>query len=207
MTRRPVGRAPRRTRGGIPEVFHRIAAFLVLIPVLLSLALLLGVMLDKTVYETDSALYPRKYMALVDAASKKWDVPTSVIYAVIRIESGFEENAVSWADAHGLMQLTYDTYDWLYFLRGEEADHDTIMIPSYNIDAGTQLLSWLYARYEDWENVFAAYNAGFSRVNKWLEDPEISENGHLVHIPITETENYVRLVGESAQMYKTLYGD
>lgn len=196
----------RRGKAGIrPSLLHRCAVLLLLIPVFLALALAAGVLLDRVTWKTDSILYPRRYIALVEQASETWGVPTSVIYAVIRTESSFREDAVSPANAKGLMQLTDDTYEWLYFLRGKQADLDTIMIPSYNIDAGCSLLAWLYERYGVWETVYAAYNAGYNRVNRWLEDPAISEDGRLVHIPIAETENYVRIVGETEEMYRTLY--
>ena len=188
-----------------PSALRRAGRIVLLIPLLLLLALGAGVFLDKSVYKTESRLYPRKYIALVEDASARTGVPESVIYAVIRTESNFKEDAVSWANAMGLMQLTYDTYDWVYFRRGQTADHDTILIPSYNIDAGCALLEWLWNRYGDWELVYAAYNAGFGRVDKWLSDPGITENGKLVHIPINETETYVKYVKAAEEAYRTLY--
>ena len=184
---------------------RRVGRLLLCVPVLLALALLIGFLLDKSVYRTESRLYPRKFIALVEDASERTGVPESVIYAVIRTESGFHEDAVSWAGAMGLMQVTYDTYDWIYWRRGQTADHDTILIPSYNIDAGVTYLQWLYERYGDWQLVYAAYNAGFGRVDKWLDDPELSENGRLISIPITETDNYVKFVTAAEEAYRTLY--
>ncbi len=175
------------------------------IPVLLASMLLVAVILQKSNEVIESAVYPRRYYALVERASATWDVPTSVIYAVMKTESNFREDAISHADAKGLMQITDDTYEWIYFLRGEVADLDTMMIPSYNIDAGTYLLAWLYNRYENWDTVYAAYNAGYSRVNGWLDDPAITEDGRLVNIPIEETRNYVRVVGAYREQYISIY--
>lgn len=200
--RRPETRTARKACRSL----RRFGLFCLLVPVLLAVALAVGVLSDRITWQTESALYPRRYMALVEQASARWGVPTSVVYAVIRTESSFRETVVSPADAKGLMQLTDDTYEWLYFLRGEHADLDTIMIPSYNIDAGCALLAWLYGRYGVWETAYAAYNAGYSRVNRWLEDPKITENGRLVRIPITETANYVRIVTETEAVYRKLYG-
>lgn len=186
---------------------HRTAAVVLLIPVLLLAALCIGVLLDKTTVHLYNRFYPRKYMALVELAAERWSIPESVIYGVIHTESGFREDAVSHAGAVGLMQLTADTYEWVYFLRGEECDPDTIAIPAYNIDAGAYLLSWLYARYGRWDTVYAAYNAGYARVNGWLSDDAITEDGVLVHIPITETENYVARCTEAEEIYRTFYAD
>ena len=186
---------------------HRAAAVVLLIPVLLFATLCIGVLLDKTTVHLYNRFYPRKYMALVELAAERWSIPESVIYGVIHTESSFREDAVSHAGAIGLMQLTADTYEWVYFLRGEECDPDTIAIPAYNIDAGAYLLSWLYARYGRWDTVYAAYNAGYARVNGWLSDDAIAEDGVLVHIPITETENYVARCTEAEEIYRTFYAD
>ncbi len=191
--------------GRRPTVLRRVAVILLCVPLLL--AILLGVMLllDRGVYEVETELYPKRYEALVSSAANRYGVPVSVIYGVMRTESGFDEGAVSHAGAIGLMQITPDTYDWIYFLRGESADPDTIANPAHNIDAGVSLLAWLYARYGRWDTVYAAYNAGYARVNGWLSDPAISEDGVLVHIPIAETESYVRVVTETEAKYRALY--
>lgn len=182
-----------------------ILASIAAIPLLLATVLLIAVILDRSSEIIESRTYPRRYIALVEQAAEAWDVPASVIYAVMKTESNFDPNAISHANAKGLMQITDDTYEWIYFLRGETPPPDSLMIPSYNIDAGAYLLSWLYDRYENWDTVYAAYNAGYSRVNSWLSDPSITENGYLVHIPIEETRNYVRVVGTYREKYISIY--
>ena len=192
----------------LPARVHVTAVILLLIPVLLAAALCIGVAMDETTERVYNRFYPLKYVGLVELAAERWDIPQSVIYGVIHTESGFDENALSHANAIGLMQMTDDTYDWIYFLRREKCPpHDTMGIPAYNIDAGAFLLSWLYKQYGRWDTVYAAYNAGYARVNKWLEDPEISENGVLVNIPINETEQYVKRCTEAEEIYRTVYGD
>ena len=198
----------KRRSNRLPVRVHVTAAILLLIPVLLAAALCIGVAMDETTERVYNRFYPLKYTALVELAAERWNIPQSVIYGVIHTESGFDENALSHANAIGLMQMTDDTYDWIYFLRREECPpHDTMGIPAYNIDAGAFLLSWLYKQYGRWDTVYAAYNAGYARVNKWLEDPAISENGVLVNIPINETEQYVKRCTEAEEIYRTVYGD
>ena len=198
----------KRRSNRLPARIHVTAVILLLIPVLLAAALCIGVAMDETTERVYNRFYPLKYTALVELAAERWDIPQSVIYGVIHTESGFDENALSHANAIGLMQMTDDTYDWIYFLRREECPpHDTMGIPAYNIDAGAFLLSWLYRQYGRWDTVYAAYNAGYARVNKWLEDPEISENGVLVNIPINETEQYVKRCTEAEEIYREVYGD
>ena len=195
-------------RHRIPARFHVTAAILLLIPVLLAAALCIGVAMDEGTERVYNRFYPLKYTALVELAAERWDIPASVIFGVIHTESGFDETALSHAGAIGLMQMTEDTYDWIYFLRREECPpYDTMDIPAYNIDAGAFLLSWLYKQYGRWDTVYAAYNAGYARVNNWLEDPAITVDGVLVNIPINETEQYVKRCTEAEEIYRTVYGD
>ncbi len=184
---------------------HTAAGILLAIPLCLLVAFCIGIATEEVTVRLYNKFYPRKYVALVELAAERWDVPESVIYGVIHTESGFDETAVSHANAVGLMQLTADTYDWIYFLRREECDRSTIMMPAYNIDAGVYLLSWLYEQYGRWDTVYAAYNAGYARVNGWLRDPEISADGVLVNIPITETRAYVERCTEAEEIYRTFY--
>jgi soluble lytic murein transglycosylase len=53
----------------------------------------------------------------------------------------------------------------------------------------------------------AAYNAGGSRLSRWLrrpgaDDPELFAEW----IPYTETRDYVRIVQRNANVYRALYG-
>ena len=197
-----------RRKTGLSARFHITAVLLLLVPVFLATALVIGVAMDKTTERVYNRFYPLKYIALVELAAERWDIPSSVILGVIHTESGFDENALSHAGAIGLMQMTDDTYDWIYFLRREDCPpHDTMGIPAYNIDAGAFLLSWLYRQYGRWDTVFAAYSAGYARVNKWLEDPEITKDGVLVNIPINETKQYVARCTEAEEIYRTVYAE
>ena len=56
--------------------------------------------------------YPVEYEAYVEAYAEEYELPPSLLYAVIRTESEFNPDAVSSAGAVGLMQLTEDTFSW-----------------------------------------------------------------------------------------------
>lgn len=50
------------------------------------------------------------------------------------------------------------------------------------------------------------YNGGPGNVEKWLKDKElINEKGELVHVPFTETRNYVENVMKAYKIYQELY--
>ncbi|MBR3289438.1 MAG: lytic transglycosylase domain-containing protein [Clostridia bacterium] len=151
--------------------------------------------------------YPLRYEDAVRQAANTYDIPASLIYAVIRVESGFDPNAVSHADARGLMQITSDTLTWSrYRLNLPDDGSVDLFDPDANIQTGTHVLSLLCEQYESIETVLAAYNAGIGTVGKWLRDPACSTDGMtLEHIPYPETDAYVRRVLETKKRYEFLY--
>lgn len=156
----------------------------------------------------DKKIYPKKYSEYVEKYSAEYGIPESVIYAVIKAESDFDPRAVSRADppALGLMQLLEETYSDVARMLGETANPLNIYDPETNIKYGTYYLSYLYRRFENWENTFASYNAGLGNVYKWLEDPEYSDGeGNLTHIPFSETREYVKRVAKYRTKYEKIY--
>lgn len=149
--------------------------------------------------------HPLKYEELVEKYSEEYMVPKEIVYAVIKCESSFKSDAVSHKGAIGLMQLTPDTYSWLTTKTGGDPNPALLYEPETNIAYGTYFLSMLYSEFNSWDNTFAAYNAGRSRVKSWLLDEKYSEYGVLKNIPYKETRNYIKKVNSAAQTYKRLY--
>jgi len=181
-----------------------IPLFISIIVVLL-LAVGIGFACDYLYTEYEKRTHPLEYASIVQRASAEFGVPEYVIYAVIKTESSFRADAVSYRGAVGLMQIMPETYEWLTTHTKEEHLPDRLSDPEINIRYGTYFLSWLYDEFGSWDTVYAAYNAGFVRVRGWLEDPEHSENGVLTDIPIEETRNYVVKVGNAVEVYRRLY--
>lgn len=152
-------------------------------------------------------IYPLKYSTIVESVAEEHHFPPSLIYAVIYAESKFNPNALSSANAKGLMQITDETYQWACNRIGKEAtDSDSLFDPKTNITCGGLILRLLVDRFENIETALAAYNAGQGKVTKWLSDPAYSKDGKtLTHIPYEETENYVRRVIYIQEKYQTLY--
>ena len=112
--------------------------------------------------------YIRDYDEAIAKASRKFHVQPSLIKAVIRAESGFDQKAVSRKGARGLMQLMPDTA-----YRMEVADP---FDPEENILGGTRYLSLMLDRFQN--NVqlaLAAYNAGPERVEEHRGIPPFPE--------------------------------
>lgn len=149
--------------------------------------------------------HPQKYAESVEKYAAEYDVPESVVYAVIKTESGFTPDAVSLKGAIGLMQITPDTFDWLCSKTGDEANALLLYEPDTNIRYGTYFLSLLHNEYKAWDTVYAAYNAGRGRVNSWLASEEYNNNGRLKNIPYEETASYVKKVEKAQSVYARLY--
>src|SRR5262249_49235872 len=93
------------------------------------------------------------YSRVISEAAAQYAVPERLIWAVIRVESGFDHRAVSPRGARGLMQLMPKTAAML----GVRNAFD----PRENIHGGTRHLRAMMARFPyDLHLAVAAYNAG-----------------------------------------------
>lgn len=166
-----------------------------------------GAMMNKASKTLEHWAYPIKYEDVIEAKAEEYDVPLSVIYAVIRQESGFDPEAESRVGARGLMQIMETSYEWIDYYRGETgASWEDLYTPEVNADYGIWLLSYLYNEFGDWETVYAAYNAGPNIVKKWLKNTEYSTDGKtLYNIPYEETSKYVEKVSSYRKGYSAVY--
>lgn len=178
---------------------------IVIISILL-LSILCGFLFQVIWNAVDRVNYPREYEDFVDIYAYEYGVPEYVVYSVIKVESDFDSGAVSDAGAVGLMQLMPETFVWLTSENGENLNSATMYDPETNIKYGTYYLSKLYLQFGTWDEVYAAYNAGPTKVREWLKDEKYSENGKtLDDIPYKETEKYVKKLNKANEIYKKLY--
>ena len=152
--------------------------------------------------------YPLEFKEYVDKYSEKYSVPENIVYGVIKTENNFKSDALSDKGAVGLMQITPETFEWLCTKEPyENASAELLYNPEINIRYGTLFLSMLYTEFGTWDNAYAAYNVGRTRVNNWLSQEQHNADGRLVNIPFPETANYVVKVAKAAETYKNLYFD
>ena len=175
-------------------------------------AFLFGFAYDGVMTFTEKNSHPLLYIESVQKYADRFAVPYSVVYAIIKTESNFDEDAISRAECVGLMQLHPETFRWIsdYMLK-ENLPDNHISDPDTNIKYGVKYLRYLYDRFYDpaldnWETVYAAYNAGDGKVASWLADKNYSDDGKtLKSIPYAETANYVKRVAKAREIYEKLY--
>ena len=125
---------------------------------------------------TSAAERLKKYEPIIQEASSKHGVPVNLIKSIILTESAAKENAVSKADAKGLMQLMDST--------AKEMGVRNSLNPAQNIYGGTKYIAKMLKEFDgDLEKSLAAYNAGPANVQKYNGIP-----------PFNETQNYVTRV-------------
>lgn len=138
---------------------------------------------------------PRKYYDLVKNASDKYSVELSLIFAIIKTESNFNEKAVSRKGAIGLMQIRRSTFTYVCETYDLPFLPESIFNPAENISVGVAYISYLFKKFEREDVVLACYNAGEGVVKKWLNDSFFSDDGKtLKYIPYKETRGYVKKV-------------
>ena len=176
-----------------------------IILVVLVISVVFGFVFDFAANKIEHAIYPKpqQYAESVQKYSERFNVPEELIWAVIKTESGFDSSAVSSKGAVGLMQLTEDTFNEISNQRLKEGLAPGMRYdPDTNIRYGTYYLSYLYARYNNWDAAIAAYNGGLGNVDQWMGD---GEKLSVDSIPFAETRNYVKKVNRARQKYEDLY--
>lgn len=163
----------------------------------------------KIAYDTAMEyLYPKKYSEYVEMYASEYGISKTLLYSVIRTESGFDPESVSIANARGLTQITEDTFDWLVMKTGEDYTFDDLFTPEISIKYGAFFLSILQEEYSITQTMLAAYHAGMGNVSSWLENPEYSDDGrNLKKIPISDTAHYVNKVMSAMDNYYKIYAE
>lgn len=156
-------------------------------------------------------LYPQKYSSYVEQYSREYGVDPNLVYAVCKVESNFDPQAVSSADARGLMQLTRDAFDWVEMRMGWEdipssGGYDQIFEPKVAVQHGTYMLRLLIDQMGSEYLAICAYHAGASNVRAWLEQEAYSKDGVTIdQIPYSDTAWYVDEVFAAKERYEALY--
>ncbi len=152
-----------------------------------------------------SLFFPVRHLEFVNKHATRNHVDPSLILAVIRQESAFNESAQSKANARGLMQVLPSTGRLL--ARHAGMPQYTVAIlhePEANIALGTRYLAERLQKYGGRvELALAAYNAGDNRVDHWLREfGNVDMVEFVERIPFSETRGYVKQVMSNRTHYQ-----
>ncbi|BCP53138.1 lytic transglycosylase [Kaistia sp. 32K] len=153
--------------------------------------------------------------AAIPRSVKTTSIEKSIVYAIARQESAFNPGAVSHAGARGLLQLMPGTAKVVAKAAGLPYSLDRLTSDAgYNATIGAAHLAELVNGFNgSYIMSFAAYNAGRSRVTKWVQqygdprDPNIDAVDWIERIPFSETRNYVMRCMENLQVYRARLGE
>ena len=164
----------------------------------------ISVILTETAYPKPDVL-----LSLPDKFNKP------LAFAIARQESEFTADAVSSANAYGMMQMINSTAK--YTARKHSIPYDLSKLTTdanYNVTLGAYHLHDLLRKFDGSYILTAAgYNAGPHRATQWVAaygDPrtgEIDPIDFIESIPFSETRNYVMRVMENVQVYRARLND
>ena len=153
------------------------------------------------------ALYPLPYEAALRREAAKNDFDPMFAAGLIRQESTFQADAVSHANAIGLMQVLPKTGKLLARQLKVRYAKNKLFEPDFNIELGMVYIASLVRQTGALEYAAAAYNAGEDRIAAWKGERNYEEIPELVEsIPFTETREYVQVVLRNTEVYRMIYG-
>ena len=154
------------------------------------------------------ALFPKAYWTDLKRYSTANDLDPYLVASLVRQESEFNPNAISHANAVGLMQLLPGTGKKV--AKEEKLRHfsaSQLYTPNVNLQLGTRYFKSMVDKFGSFEYALAAYNAGSDRVEDWLTAGKYRDPQEFVEsIPFTETREYVQAILRNANVYKQIYG-
>lgn len=153
-------------------------------------------------------LFPRPYWDELRKDSLANHLDPYLVAALIRQESEFNPQAVSRANAMGLMQLLPSVGKKLAReMKIRHFSSDELLTANTNLRLGTRYFKRMVDYYGGQvEYALAAYNAGKDRVDDWRKNGNFKSIDEFVEsIPFTETREYVQAIVRNAMMYRLLY--
>ncbi len=140
--------------------------------------------------------FPRPFAKEVAFAVNKVDVPENVVFAIMRQESGFIPESMSFAGAKGLMQLMYSSALPQATVWGiENLQEKDLYTPDVNVLLGASILQKYWQQFGSVVAGLAAYNAGPNMASAWFKKkPGLPFDAGIEEISFKETREYVKSV-------------
>lgn len=175
--------------------------------------------LGEVIAKNENNLQQNKTLPLPKLRPKNgYRINPALIYALIRLESNFNNKAISNTGARGLMQIMPVTAKYIAQHKNNLLIHypDELQNTALNLEIGQLYLIHLSEVYNNKSfstlpkggslvHMLAGYNAGPTNTSKWLNMPETIKDPLLFMetIPIKETKDYLH----KALTYLWIYSD
>ncbi len=162
--------------------------------------------IDTLPSEVWDVLFPVRHWGTISEQASRLKIDPNLVLGLIRQESAFEENAKSKANARGLMQVLPSTGKKLARqAKITRYNAKKLYQAETNIILGTRFFASILQQYGKAELALAAYNAGDSRVVRWLQEfGNIDMAEFVEQIPFAETRGYVKQVLSNKVHYDLL---
>ena len=150
-----------------------------------------------------SRLYPRPHLDIVKESAKEFSVEEDIVYAIMRQESFFRENAISPSNARGLMQVMPAT--GRIIAKKLKIQNYSLHDPEVSIKFGTKFIADLLNSYGALKWASIAYNGGPGNLRKWKRNHYMNDFNHfLEELPSKESRDYCRIIISNYINYKVL---
>ncbi len=153
--------------------------------------------------------FPLAHRQEITSLARTTGLDKAWVYAILRQESAFMEDAKSRVGARGLMQLMPKTAESVAKeLQLPRHDPDDLYQPELNIKLGTGYLNKVFQRLN--QNpvlATAAYNAGPWRVESWLPKQSQPADIWIETVPFRETREYLKRVLAYTVIYNYRLGE
>lgn len=155
-------------------------------------------------------LYPLYYKDLLQKHTTTYEIDPLFVAAMIREESRFNADIVSYAGAVGLMQIMpANGPEFASRLKIPQYSKSMLYNPDINIQMGAWYMKSLMNQFDNNHALVAgAYNGGPGRMRRWIKGKQIPDLDEFIEdIGIDQTRRHIKKVIDSYIIYQQLYLD
>jgi soluble lytic murein transglycosylase len=150
--------------------------------------------------------YPRPFAGDVVRWAGERALDANWVWSIMRVESNFDPEVTSWANAIGLMQIILPTAKSLARDTDIDPTRENLMRPAVALELGTKYLAKLLGRHKVVPLASAGYNAGGGAVAKWRKQfGDVDVDEFVERIPYREAHLYAKSVTQTLARYRWLY--
>ncbi len=158
-----------------------------------------------------AAAYPLAFEETLRSETARYEMSPFFMASIARVESGFNELAVSYAGARGLVQVMPVTGNLIAQRRGDsDFAPSKLLDPRVSLNYGTWYMNELLEKFHGQEPLaIISYNCGPHRVDKWLarRGGTSDTDEFIEEVPYGQSRRYVKSVLRYIGLYRRTYMD